>query len=141
MLSSSTVVFNLRHYTQATHGHAVGSTALDIARALAEENSSSAVTFEVARRLCCSTCGMTSLGLSAATAGGDQHLKDCPPTAPARGTAQGRASAWTGCCGTAGSAPRRGGRGRLPEPKCNLGSFRMRIRQHPLAGSDNVPCD
>jgi len=71
--------------TQAAHGHDAGSTALDIARLRANRNPDYAETFAVLRRRCCSTCGMTSPGLSTMTAGAEKHLKRCG-NCPARGS-------------------------------------------------------
>jgi len=62
-----------------------GSTALGIARLHADHDPDCTETFEVLRRRCCSTCGMTSPGLAAMTAGEEQHLKrcgDCPARSP-----------------------------------------------------------
>ena len=69
--------------TQTTEGIVAGSIALDIARLLCadDNNVEFAETLEVLRRRCCSSCGMTSPGLCAMTAGEEQHLKrcgDCP---------------------------------------------------------------
>ena len=61
-----------------------GSTALDIARTLADGTADFAETFAVLRMRCCSTCGMTSPGLAAKTAGEEKHLKRCG-NCPARG--------------------------------------------------------
>jgi len=74
-----------RTSTQAAHGHAAGSTALDIARTRAGSNPACAETFTVLRKRCCSTCGMTSPGLAAKTAGEQKHLKRCG-NCPARGS-------------------------------------------------------
>jgi len=73
--------------TQTSEGVAAGSTALDIARLLCvdDNNIEFAETMEVLRRRCCSTCGVTSPGLCALTAGVEQHLKRCG-NCPARGT-------------------------------------------------------
>jgi hypothetical protein len=60
-------------------------TALNIARHRADGDPEFAETFAVLRRRCCSTCGMTSPGLSAATAGEQKHLKRCGDC-PARGS-------------------------------------------------------
>jgi hypothetical protein len=70
--------------TQVVHRHATGSTALDIARLCAGQNPDFAETFAVLRRRCCSTCGMTSPGRAAKTAGEQKHLKRCGEC-PARG--------------------------------------------------------
>jgi len=71
--------------TLAVHGHDAASTALDIARLHADSDHDYAETLEVLHRRCCSTCGMTSPGLCAMTAGEEQHLKrcgDCPARGP-----------------------------------------------------------
>jgi hypothetical protein len=62
-----------------------GSTALDIARLNDDNYSDCAETFAVLRKRCCSTCGVTSPGLCAMTAGEEQHLKRCGDC-PARGS-------------------------------------------------------
>jgi len=61
-----------------------GSTAIDLARMYANNDPGYAETLAVIRRRCCSTCGMTSPGLSAITAGEEQHLRRCG-NCPARG--------------------------------------------------------
>jgi len=61
--------------THTAVGIDVGSTALDIARIRASVNASCAKTFEVLRMRCCSMCGVTSSGLTAA--GGALKLKRC----------------------------------------------------------------
>ena len=58
--------------TWAARGLDEGSTALDIARSRADRDPSFAETFEALRKRCCSTCGVTSPGLTART-----HLKQC----------------------------------------------------------------
>jgi hypothetical protein len=63
-----------------------GSTALDIARTRANASAGYVETLAVLRLRCCSTCGMTSPGLSAMVPeDGAHHLKrcgDCPARAP-----------------------------------------------------------
>jgi hypothetical protein len=49
-----------KHTTQAAHGLAAGSTALDLARHCTGHNPDYAETLEVLRKRCCNTCGMTS---------------------------------------------------------------------------------
>ena len=66
-----------------------GSTALDIARLHTKHDCLGrdfAETLAVLRRMCCSSCGVTSAGLSAAAPGaaGGQHLRRCS-SCPARG--------------------------------------------------------
>lgn len=62
--------------TRAALGHDAGLTALDMARIGAEDHPEYAETLAVLRMRCCSTCGMTSDGVSAvAAAGREQHLK------------------------------------------------------------------
>jgi len=71
--------------TVITRGVGALCTALDIARLQADRGPAFAETFAVLRRRCCSTCGMTSPGLSEATAGEEQHLKrcgNCPASGP-----------------------------------------------------------
>ena len=59
---------------------------LHTVRLFADTRPEFAETFAVLRKRCCSTCGMTSPGLSAATAGEEQlHLKRCADC-PARGS-------------------------------------------------------
>jgi len=94
-----------KHITKAVHGFDVGSTALDIARTRASCNPICAETLEVLRKRCCSTCGMTSPGLSATTAGGEQHLKRCG-SCPARGS---RARYCSKACQCADWVPRHRG--------------------------------
>jgi len=62
---------------KAAPGIDAGSTALDIARSRTNDTGDCAETLAVLRLRCCSTCGMTSPGLSAATVGEKQHLKRC----------------------------------------------------------------
>ena len=62
-----------------------GCTALGISRLHADHDPDCTETYEVLRRRCCSTCGMTSPGLAAMTAGEEQHLKRCGDC-PARGS-------------------------------------------------------
>ena len=89
-----------------TLGYAAGSTALDIARKRANNNADNAETLAVLRRRCCSTCGMTSPGVSAMTAGGgEQHLKRCG-NCPARGS---RARYCSKACQRADWVPRHRG--------------------------------
>ena len=71
--------------TLVVGGHPVGSTALDIARLCADKSPDYAETFTVLRKRCCSTCGVTSPGLAAKTAGEKKHLKRCGDC-PARGS-------------------------------------------------------
>ena len=66
-----------KHTTQAALGHTAGSTALDIARRCADSFPESVETFTVLRKRCCSTCGVSSPGLAAKTAGEKKHLKRC----------------------------------------------------------------
>ena len=72
--------------SRAICGHAAGSTALDIARRHADNNSNtgSADTLAVLRKRCCSTCSMTSPGLAMKTSDEQKHLKRCSEC-PARG--------------------------------------------------------
>jgi hypothetical protein len=71
---------------QTTRNDLAGSTALDIARAQARDSHPACVeTFAVLRKRCCSTCGKTSPGLAARTAGEQKHLKRCG-NYPARGS-------------------------------------------------------
>ena len=63
---------------------AAGSTALDIARTRFDASADCAETLAVLRLMCCSTCGMTSAGMSATTAGENRRLKRCG-SCPARG--------------------------------------------------------
>jgi len=62
-----------------------GSTALDIARTLADTSANFARTLAVLRQMCCSTCGVTSAGLPATEAGVERRLKHCA-RCPADGT-------------------------------------------------------
>jgi len=72
--------------TQAAGGHAAGSSALGMARLCADSGDPDyAETFTVLRKRCCSTCGVTSPGLAAKTAGEKKHLKRCG-NCPARGS-------------------------------------------------------
>jgi hypothetical protein len=71
--------------TDAAHGLTAGYTALDIARTRAGNNHACAEIFAVLRKRCCSTCGMTSPGPAAKTAGEQKHLKRCG-NCPARGS-------------------------------------------------------
>jgi hypothetical protein len=48
---------------------AAGSTAIDIARTLADASADFTETLAVFRQMCCSMCGMTSAGLPATAAG------------------------------------------------------------------------
>jgi hypothetical protein len=70
---------------QAVGGLAAGSTALAMARLFADSDPDSVETFTSLRERCCSTCGITSPGLAAKTAGQKKHLKRCS-TCPARGS-------------------------------------------------------
>jgi len=70
--------------SRAAHVYDAGSTALDMARSRANDNPDCAETFALLRKRCCSTCGLTSPGLSAMSAGSEQHLKRCGGC-PARG--------------------------------------------------------
>ena len=70
--------------TVITGGVGVVSTALDIARLRADRGPDFAETFAVLRRQCCSSCGMTSPGRAAKTAGEQKYLKRCSEC-PARG--------------------------------------------------------
>ena len=56
--------------TRVARGHDAGSTALDLARSRADSDPE---TFAALRKRCCSTCGMTSPGLS----GARTRLKQC----------------------------------------------------------------
>ena len=69
--------------TRRASGIDAGSTALDVARLYADSDPDFGETFAVLHKRCCSTCGVTSLGL-AATEGGAQYLKRCG-SCPARG--------------------------------------------------------
>jgi len=83
---------------RAARGIDAGLTALDIARHRANDKAGFAETFAVLRLWCCSTCGVTSSGLSAmAATGGEQHLRRCG-NCPARGSS----AQYTGAqyCGT-----------------------------------------
>jgi len=60
-------------------------TALDMARLKAVSDPGFAETLAVLRLQCCSTCGVTSAGLSAATPGVEQRLKRCA-SCPAHGS-------------------------------------------------------
>ena len=71
--------------TQTFDGHDVVDTALDLARDCTECKPDFEETFAVLRTRCCSTCGLTSPGLCAATAGEEKHLKRCGDC-PARGS-------------------------------------------------------
>ena len=57
--------------------HTAGSTALDMARMYTDNKPGYAEMFAILLLSCCSTCGMTSAGLTAKTPGGEQHLKRC----------------------------------------------------------------
>jgi hypothetical protein len=70
--------------SRATDGHAAGSTALDLARPCDDNDTGSADTLAVLCKRCCNTCGMTSPGRAAKTAGEQKHLKRCSEC-PARG--------------------------------------------------------
>jgi hypothetical protein len=63
--------------TQTVPGVDAGSTALDIARTHAGANADFRETLAVLCLRCCSTCGVTSAGLSGTTPGGAQRLKRC----------------------------------------------------------------
>jgi len=76
-----------KHTAQAFQELPAGFTALDIARLCADSDPDyvDTRTFTVLRKTCCSTCGITSPGLAAKTAGEKKHLKRCG-NCPARGS-------------------------------------------------------
>ena len=117
-----------KHTTHAACGLAAGSTALDIARLFANRFPDSAETFVVLRKRCCNTCGITSPGLAAKTAGVKKHLKRCGDC-PASGS---RARYCPEACQRAdwasrhrGEGPRRGGRGRLLAPRTEPAEYEL----------------
>jgi hypothetical protein len=83
----SSNVSKCKPLADGTKKFVAGYTALGVARILAKNTGDADTlsvgrgddteTLAVLRRRCCSTCGMTSSGLCAMTAGEEQHLKRC----------------------------------------------------------------